>query len=362
MAFIHNNIEHDASNLDRSGPTINGRGEGAPILVGLDDGYACTKLALPDGRLLMTPSRAQIGRSNVSWLSQAEQRIFEYETEGTIYSVGDVEAAATRFAGYACSGMNRAIVQHALQEAGLEGASIEAVSGLPVSHFYRSSGSRQEAAINDKQQNLLIEVWPRGGAEPAVVSFHQVIPEALAAWYDYVIQEGNGESSIDRHRLAAPIAVVDIGGRTTDTVVVQNQGVDHRASGSFEYGLLDVKAALASALQERFDLEQLSERSLMHAVERGVVRLYGRDYSVKAEVLAAKQELIERLYAETRRLLGRGVELDCVLFVGGGVMALAEHLTDWFPNQRVAPEPAFANARGMLKYRLYVSDRARMRE
>ena len=42
------------------------------IQVGIDDGYAYTKLALPDGRLLATPSRAQIGRSKVSWINQAE--------------------------------------------------------------------------------------------------------------------------------------------------------------------------------------------------------------------------------------------------------------------------------------------------
>ena len=54
------------------------------IAVGVDDGYAYTKLALPDGRLLATPSRAQIGRCNVSWLNQTERRIFEYETEGTV--------------------------------------------------------------------------------------------------------------------------------------------------------------------------------------------------------------------------------------------------------------------------------------
>ena len=105
------------------------------IAVGIDDGYAYTKVVLPDGRLIATPSRAHIGQSKVSWIRQAEQLIFEYETDGTVYSVGDVEATPTRFEGYACSGLNRAIVQHALQCADLEGALIKAVSGLPVNSF-----------------------------------------------------------------------------------------------------------------------------------------------------------------------------------------------------------------------------------
>ena len=86
-----------------------------PVPVGLDDGYACTKLALPDGRLLVIPSRARLGASAVTWIDQAEQRIFEYETEDAVYSVGAVDGEPTHFEGYPWSGQNRAIVQHALQ-------------------------------------------------------------------------------------------------------------------------------------------------------------------------------------------------------------------------------------------------------
>ena len=328
------------------------------IQVGIDDGYAYTKLALPDGRLLATPSRAQIGRSTVSWLNQAERRIFEYQTDETTYSVGDVDAASTRFEGYACSGMNRAIVQHALHQAGLEGADVEAVSGLPVSAFYRNDGARRTSAISDKRQNLLQPVRPSGQALAVDIVFHEVIPEALAAWYDYVIVGKNGEAQLDQRRVSVPIAVVDIGGRTTDTVVVRDQGVLHQSSGSYEFGLLNVKQSLADALQARFDLEVVGDRLLTHAVQHKIVRLYGRDHDISTEVAAAKHELVERLYAETRRQLGRAIELDKVLFVGGGAVALADHISDWFPNQVIAEQPAFANARGMLKYLQYVCERA----
>ena len=45
--------------------------------IGIDDGYASTKIALPDGRLLATPSTAHVGRSKVTWMSTAEQLVFE---------------------------------------------------------------------------------------------------------------------------------------------------------------------------------------------------------------------------------------------------------------------------------------------
>ncbi|WP_230210057.1 hypothetical protein [Solemya velum gill symbiont] len=44
------------------------------------------------------------------------------------------------------------------------------------------------------------------------------------------------------------------------------------------------------------------------------------------------------------------------MFVGGGTVALVEHIADWFPNQAIAEHPAFANARGMLKYLQYVCE------
>jgi plasmid segregation protein ParM len=334
---------HDADNLN-------------PIPVGLDDGYACTKLALPDGRLLVIPSRARLGKSAVTWIQQAEQRIFEYETEDTVYSVGAVDGEPTHFEGYPWSGQNRAIVQHALQQAGLAGRTVHAVSGLPVSAFYRNSGEHRKDVIAKKRDSLKQAVRPRSSALAAGIAFHEVIPEALAAWYDHVIVEGDEGVTLDADRVAVPIAIVDIGGRTTDYVVVKNQGILHAASGSLQCGMLNVKQRVADGIQARFDLESLSEPLMAHAVEHKYVRLQGKNHDVGDLVESAMREVVERIYVETRRQLGLGVELDRVLFVGGGTVALADHIADWFPHQAIAEHPAFANARGMLKYLRYVCE------
>ena len=327
-----------------------------PIPVGLDDGYAYTKVALPDDRLVVIPSRARVGQAGVTWIHQGQQRIFEYETEDTLYAVGTVDGAPTHFEGYPWSGLNRAIAQHALQEAGLAGRTVHAVSGLPVSAFYRKSGERRHETITKKQESLKQSVRPISDALPVGIAFHEVIPEALAAWYDAVIVEKAGEALLDETQLSVPVAIVDIGGRTTDYVVVKDQGILHASSGSLQCGMLDVKQRVAEGIQERFDLENLSEQLIAQAVEQKIVRLQGKDHDVTALVDAAKREVVERIHAETRRQLGLGVELDRILFVGGGTMALAEHIANWFPHQAIAKHPAFANARGMLKYLRYVCE------
>ena len=331
-------------------PSIN------PIPVGLDDGYAFTKVALPDGRLIAIPPRAQVGRSDVTWINGAEQRIFEYETGDGVYSVGAVDGAPTHFEGYPWSGLNRVVVQHALQQAGLAGRSVHAVSGLPVSTFYRKSGQHRQEAITRKRNSLKQSVRPLSDDLSAGIAFHEVIPEALAAWYDYVIVEQGDGVTLDADRASVPVAIVDIGGRTTDYVVVKDQGIMHASSGSLQCGMLNVKQCVADGIQERFDLETLSEQLVSQAVEKKVVRLQGKDHDVTALVDAAKREVVERIHAETRRQLGLGMELDRILFVGGGTIALAEHISNWFPHQAVAEQPAFANARGMLKYLRYVCE------
>src|SRR5210317_1173085 len=118
-----------------------------PVSIGLDDGYAFTKVALPDGRLIAIPSRARIGRANVTWLNATEPRVFEYVTDDTRFAVGDVDAEPTHFDGYPFSGLNRAIVQHALHAAGLGGQSVHAISGLPVSSFYLKDGSQRMEVV-----------------------------------------------------------------------------------------------------------------------------------------------------------------------------------------------------------------------
>ena len=155
--------------------------------------------------------------------------------------------------------------------------------------------------------------------------------------------------------MQAPIAIIDIGGRTTDYVVVADQAVVHRASGSLRCGLLDVKQHVAERLRARFDLESLTERAVEEAINRQCIRLYGETHDITELLNLALREVVEKIYVETRRQLGKGAELERVLFVGGVVVVLDAHLRHWFPNQVTAAMPAFANARGMLKYLKYVA-------
>jgi len=324
------------------------------LAVGIDDGYAVTKLALPDGQLFAIPSRGRLGAVAVTSVNGKASGVSGYRTGGDTVSVGGSEGDSTASDDYPFSSLNRAIVQHALLAAGLSGRSLEVVSGLPVARFYRADGCRRDALISRKRDSLQQPVEPSDGRAPASISRHDVIPEALAAWYDHVIVEDEAGAHLDDERLRTPLAIVDIGGRTTDFVLVADEKLWHESSGSLNCGLLDLRREIASAIASAFELEQLSENAVDEALDNGRVRLFGNERDVSAIVRNARRQLVGRIEQETRRRLGRGAELERVLFVGGGSVVLAEALHDWFSNQVIAPHAAFANARGMLKYQRYV--------
>lgn len=121
-----------------------------------------------------------------------------------------------------------------------------------------------------------------------------------------MITESDDGVRLESEWLQAPVAVVDIGGRTTDYVVVADQAVLHASSGSLRCGLLDVKRDVTEGIQSRFDMEVVSERSVEEAVQHGVVRLFAKDRDVSDLVKSAQRQLIERQRAETQRQLGRG--------------------------------------------------------
>lgn len=325
------------------------------LAVGLDDGYAVTKVALATGQLFAVPSRGRIGSAKITAVNQNDTGIAEYMSGDEHIAVGVDDFDATGFDDYPLSAVNRAIVQHALLAAGLSGRSIHAVSGLPVARFYHSDGQRRDALIASKTASLLTPVQPLDGRPPVSIACHDVIPEALAAWYDHVIIEDGTEGvRLDESAVKAPLAIVDIGGRTTDFVVVADEKLWHQSSGSITCGLLDLRAEVAEAICAVHDLDSLSAAGIDQALTTNTICLFGKDHDVTAIVSKARQQIVLRIEQETRRRLGRGAELERVLFVGGGSVVLADAIRHWFPNQAIAPHPAFANARGMLKYLRYV--------
>lgn len=328
------------------------------LLVAIDDGYAQTKLFGdgPDGKPVKFVMRSSCrpGRYGLGAIS-GTGAVGSYETvEGDQFTVSeDIEAEDTKFDGFHTSTMNRVLVNHALVGAGYGGKDVNLITGLPVADFFVDDEKDVEK-IATKQENLRkgVKLTSSSNPMPNIVNV-RVGCQAVAAWVDYVLDDDMRE----RHDTSGAIAIVDVGGRTTDiAVVIGGQAVDHSRSGTENIGVLDVYGALAKAVRtkfktrDKFPLAQMDE-----AVRSGAVKLWGQQHDVTDLVKSVISEHEGKIVREVERRLGSGSTLAAIVFVGGG-SALFKSIAQRFPNGVMADDPEFANARGLYKYARYTNE------
>lgn len=331
------------------------------IVVAVDDGYAQTKVVClsPVARVQISiPSSARSGDQGAASALAGKSGVHPcYITEGIQYTVGDNlhNAESARFDGYPYSGMNRAIVHHALRVAAIQSpmlmrCGLVVATGLPLFSYY-VDGKADKASIDRKAASLLQPVVSADGSSVANIVAHKVFPEGLAAWVDYAIDD-NMQSRPEVVDMT--VGVIDIGGRTTDiAVMLPGQCIDHARTTSVEVGVQDVSAILESKLNDRFSRQygqrvSLSAKQLSESLT-GSVRIFGKQEDVSRELSAAAGETMERLKREINKHLIGASSMDKILLVGGGA-EIFSGIGSLFPNIEIPTDPAFANARGFAKY------------
>jgi plasmid segregation protein ParM len=319
-----------------------------PILVGVDDGYAYTKVCVDGKAPFKMRTSIRQGVESVANMSGDGESDGCYETAGQRFTVGDnIQGENTRFDGYAGSAMNRVAIHHALRLAGLGGQKVKIATGLPVRSFYNGEGRINKEFIEQKRRGIEEEVSALFGGKIANIVDHVVCSEAVAAWLDHVLDDDG--NPIEGNDDGGMVGIVDIGGRTTDCVwVLPPQKIDHKHSGTENIGVLNVFDNVQSAIQKRFETP-VSRNKLEEAVLKGTLSLFGEKHDVNDIVEAAIANVAEQIHREIQRRFGQGADLDKILFVGGGA-ALMPRIAKHFKHGITPQNPEFANARGMLKF------------
>jgi plasmid segregation protein ParM len=328
------------------------------LLVAVDDGYAQTKLytVLPDGTVVKQVRRSSIrtGKQGIGSIN-GDGFVGLYEADGVGFTVSElIESEDTKFDGFHTSVLDRVLVNHALVEANLGDAKIDLWTGLPVSDFFRG-GLKDEAKIALKRENLLKTV-KAGGPDVVIpmITDVKVGCQAVSAWVDFAM---NDDLEL-RDDIDGAIAIVDIGGRTTDiaTVLDGGQSVDHRRSGTDNIGMLDVYAGLSHGISKKFDVRgtlPLSDLAKAMRNPQKTIKLWGKERDISELVDEVKEEFSGKLKRAIEVVIGNGASIDKVVFVGGGSAAFTD-LRESFPhNGEIVPDPEFSNARGLHKYARY---------
>ncbi len=331
------------------------------IYAGIDDGYRETKIYLSTGETVRIDSQAKSGEQTQISIGGGEKTAFQYDVGKSSFVIGSIsESDPTAFDEYPYSDMNRAIVTHALVQLGLtDKHQLSITSGLPVKKFYRGKNINQEA-IKRKTKNLLmndvvsVEHTVRGkhfstALIPNIVS-HKVVSEGIAAWMDYVIIR-NSDGVLERNEEAVKqrIAIIDIGGRTTDIAVIQGGNLDFQRSTTIEAGMLNIEDHVKEAISDEYDFSPNVEQ-MNQLMETGFLDAWGDKLDVTAFIKEAKSLEANTIRAEITSRLKKAADIHKVIFVGGTVMSIRGLLEGVFKNQMIAEDPGFANARGMAKF------------
>lgn len=323
------------------------------LKVVVDNGYAQQKIAYytqkdgaPSIVTMRLPSRAQIGVVSVSLDGEL---LNSFEINETIWSVGEnvPDPESIRGVKYAYSDLNTVLVNNSLICAGFSGANVCLGTSLPVSHYRLASGKVNAELVEKVKNALQTKCVHQGGQEVASIKKHMVYQESVAAAIDYLLSEKDG-SPINKIRRA--IAIVDIGGNTTDISVMEDlKSIDHQRSGSEKIGVIDVQNDLRNIMMDKFKLEKVQRYMLDEAIRTGTCEIFGEKVDLSEELAIAKKTTTQKIISRVEEKVGDAADLDKVIFVGGGA-ALLKEVISTYRHGFVPEDPEFANARGMLKH------------
>jgi plasmid segregation protein ParM len=325
--------------------------------VAVDDGYAQMKVygRAPDGSIVKGRIRSSVraGRSGIGSVS-GEGMLGLYNTEevGAFTISEDIESENTQFDTFHTSPMNRALVNHAIRTVGdgvFEGQKIRLTTGLPVSDYFTASGFKNDEKIALKVENLMKPIQMISSGLPANIVSVDVGCQAVAAWYDYALDD-NLEL---RNDVEGEIAIIDVGGRTTDiAIVIDGKSVDHQRSRSTNTGVLNVYNDVSKGLNSKFGLtEDLKLKLIDTAVRTGQIKLWNEVHDVSDIVNSAKKVHQDKIAREVERRINNGATMSAIVFVGGG-SSLFSSIAGEFRNGVIVEDPEFANARGLFKFAL----------
>lgn len=337
--------------------------------VGVDDGHYALKICFEHDGILKTlsmPSRAAYGK-----ILLADTATGTGNTD-CMYICNDVpftvlenvmslrnEVIDLRTINYPVSDVNAVLIYHALVRAGFNSDdSLNIVTGLPFKEFYLN-GSRNSDLITKKSNNLVRHIQ---NLDPNVslphIHRHSVMAEGAGAYIDMILNIDGSENADMVEAIAeSPMAIVDIGGKTTDIVTMDTGGGKMRMGESSTgfIGALDLNDAVSNELKRKLNLNTTITENIEKAIITGVYHARGVKNDVSDIILTEKMLFARKIQDEVRKTLKDASNIGMVAFVGGGSNLIKKELYEIYGSQsNFVEEPQFANARGFYKASKYM--------
>lgn len=338
------------------------------IICAIDDGFAHTKGArLKNGNINLISEKTHITHgTHLVATFNGEEEGNVYRTEDKVYTVGyTLKQDETKYDDYLFSPMNRVIIHHTLRKLGVKPGDHVALSvSVPIRMFFSHS---KEEIHKQKQASLSVPVYAVDENESIIIDEVRIFPEAASAYIDFMLTSDGQDATSG---LLPNVAIVDIGGRTTDiAVMLGGNKIDIARSKTIDVGVMNLfesaKDVIRHAAIEQIGTSAsgisiqnaMAERAILNFVQNrdAAIHLYGKPMKLE-KMKVAIDGFIEHIYGIVQnQIQDIAHQMDNILIIGGGSALVGKRFAQNYPaNLQVPNMPQFANVRGMLKYMHYL--------
>lgn len=324
----------------------------------VDEGSTQIKVCWKDqesGEIKLHIIPSNIGAER-KWAENSENGLFtdnSYTVDGEKFFAFDgdtiVERERTNLERFQYSPANLVLVHEALRQAGFGGEKINVLCTLPVSQYYKPEGGVNTDKIERKKQNLMRKIENANGLPLAEIVSCKVSSESTPAWHDQVI-DSKLKVKKELTKLAG-IFVVDIGGTTTDMMLMNSGGVIIKRD-STKTGVFEVFRLIRKNLAENKGIASITDVQMRFLIENHEFR----GENVTAEINQAIREVKGKIVREMLDFHEHAETLDRIVFAGGGAGLFGKKLAEDYcqdapdmNNVIICEDPQMAVARGLLK-------------
>lgn len=315
--------------------------------IGLDIGYSDTKAIGGDDRRAHFPS--VVGTPDKARFSLNHTDGYIILTAPQHVQIGAGAINQSRFLkrredrGWITSTEWAALFAGAMSELTTSSVEARVVTGLPVNFFQGDKDALRSRLLGEHK----IQRETRH-AQVVRVTECAVIPQPFGALLAATLD--NSGRIADTRLATGLVGIIDIGGKTTNLLSVNNLAEISHETESVNIGAWDVVRAVRAWLADNCPSLDLRDHQIIEAIIARKVRYFGQDVNLGAIVDQTLEPLADQVRAAISQLWNDGAGLDAILLAGGGALLLGQHITRGFPHAAIVENPVFANALGYWRF------------
>jgi hypothetical protein len=342
------------------------------VCIGIDNGHFAHKVYDHAGKMSTVLTRAKLGENQmVAMLADAKSTSMTLSAEGVMYTCGKIRRHdEVNPQTFPQSPLSRVLLHYAISqhESGkfLQSDALHVCTGIPLGRYYKpGKGVADEDLITSVVDNLSkpVTLYMPDGTQITKQVKVEVKPQTRVAWYAYVLEEQRTDGDptkpkLIKHdlRMREPVAIIDIGGGTTDICVIEDAQMDMAASGSEYIGSNDVRVNLERLICDKFKMDSISSYLVDYAMEHKKLVLDGSEFDVKDLHAESFSQANAKLINFIKNKLGsnRQRELNAVRLIGGGCMDFKHAIESSVSRSSMVSHPQHENAKGMYLLQRYL--------